>query len=311
MKVLKPYTKEINEKYANNEQAKTRAISRLYEDANQNPLSGCLLSLAQIPVFLGLYRGVRGLAIDGKLEESFLWIPSLEGPVSAPDYRGLDWLTSGWTDGVPALGWETTLAFITLPVLLVLLQSFTMQSLQPPIDESASEEERSTLQRTQTVLKILPLMIGFFALQVPAGLTIYWFTTNLFTLSQSFAVKAYFAANPPKIDLPDYWDSALSGDAENMTPEDRRKASEAGISIGPTFPELVDQSKFHVYVDRTKPIRYGSPKPVDNIPIELQDWVAKYKNKIIVQQPEAQPILVTSSIPDPSKSMSMKNASIS
>ena len=113
-------------------------------------------------------------------------------------------------------------------------------------------------------------------------MTIYWFTSNIFTLTQSFAVKAYFAANPPKIELPDYWDSALSGDAENMTPEERRKASEAGISIGPSFPELIDQSKFHVYVDRTKSIRNGSSNTGKNIPMELQDWVTKYENQIMV-----------------------------
>jgi YidC/Oxa1 family membrane protein insertase len=282
MKALKPYTKEINEKFAKNEEAKTRAISKLYEDAKQNPLSGCLVSLVQLPIFLGLYRGVRLLAIDGKLEEPFLWIPSLEGPVSAPDYRGLDWLTSGWVDNVPPLGWETTLAFVVMPVILVLLQSVTMQALQPPPDDTMGGEERETLERTQTILKFLPLLIGFFALQVPAGLTIYWFSSNIFTLSQSLAVKAYFAANPPKIELPDYWDSALSGEADNLTPEERRKASEAGLSVGPTFNELIDQAKFHVYVDRTKSMRIESEAweramrtNAKSIPVELEDWVRK------------------------------------
>ena len=122
IKVLKPYTKEINAKFANNERAKSQAIAKLYEDAKQNPLSGCLVSLAQLPVFLGLYRGVRLLAIDGELNEPFLWIPSLEGPVTAEtDFRGLDWLVKGWENGAPAMGWETTLAFLAMPLILVLL----------------------------------------------------------------------------------------------------------------------------------------------------------------------------------------------
>lgn len=292
IKVLRPYTKEINEKYAKNEEAKNRAIAKLYEDANQNPLSGCLVSLAQLPIFLGLYRGVRLLAIDGELQEPFLWIPSLEGPVSAPDYRGLDWLTTGWTDGVPAMGWETTLAFLAMPVILVLLQSITMQALQPPPDDSIGAEERATLERTQTVLKFLPLLIGFFALQVPAGLTIYWFSSNIFSLSQSLVVKAYFAANPPKIELPDYWDSALSGEAENMTPEERRKASQAGLTVGPTFPELVDQAKFHVYVDRLKSFRTESDawdRAVRNgsVPTELEAWVKQSTSTSIEKNPSS------------------------
>lgn len=278
MKALKPYVTEIKAKYKGNDNAANQAVGRLYQDANQNPLAGCAVSLAQLPIFLGLYRGVRYLAIEDKLNEPFLWIPSLEGPVRPPDYRGLEWLTEGWAsnpDGglpIPQLGWETTLAFLIMPVVLVLLQSFTMQTLQPPVDENASEEEKQQLESSQTVLKFLPLLIGFFSLQVPAGLTIYWFTSNLYTLSQSLAVKAYFSANPPKIELPDYWESALSGDDENMTPEERRKASEAGIRVGPSFADLITEAKFHKLIVR-KPLRSSATEVSGEIPDELADWV--------------------------------------
>jgi YidC/Oxa1 family membrane protein insertase len=232
---------EIKEKMKDNKDAQNRAIAKLYEDANQNPLAGCVTSLVQLPIFLGLYRGVKLLAQDGKLEEPFLWIPSLEGPVSAPNYSGMDWLTQGWTqiDGswVPSMGWETTLAFLVMPVLLVLGQSFTMSTLQPPPDDSMPQEEREQLEKTQGFLKFLPLMIGFFSLQVPAGLTIYWFTSNAFTLSQSLLARKYYEANPPKIELPEYWD-ALE-DMENMTAADKRKAAEAGIAVGPKWEDLL------------------------------------------------------------------------
>lgn len=236
---------EIREKFKDNKDAQNRAIAKLYEDANQNPLAGCLVSLAQLPIFLGLYRGVRSLAIDGQLKEPFLFIPSLEGPVTAEsDYRGLDWLTQGWhTSDVtgffePSLGWSTTLAFMAMPVILVLGQSLSMNVLTPPVDDSMSAEEKEQMEKSQTVLKFLPLLIGFFSLQVPAGLTIYWFTSNFFTLAQSLVVRAYYKANPPQIELPDYWD-ALE-DLESMTPEDKRKAAEAGISVGPKWEDLVD-----------------------------------------------------------------------
>jgi YidC/Oxa1 family membrane protein insertase len=286
MKALKPYMADIREKFKDNEDAQNRAISKLYEDANQNPLAGCFVSLAQLPVFLGLYRGVRLLALDGDLQEPFLWIPSLQGPVSAPDYRGMDWLLQGWTPGidgslpVPSLGWETTLLFMAMPIVLVLLQTLTMKTLQPPKDENATKEERETLEKSQQFLKFLPLLIGFFSLQVPAGLTIYWFTSNLFTLSQSLVVKAYFAANPPQIELPEYWDVALSKDADldALSPADRRKAAEAGIRLGPTFEDMVDESRFHCLVER-KPVRGESAAWLraeassGSIPSEMESWV--------------------------------------
>ena len=245
MKALKPYMNEIKEKFPNNEDMRNRVTAKLFEDAQQNPLAGCLVSLAQLPIFLGLYRGVRLLAIDGQLNEPFLWIPSLEGPVGPPDYRGLEWLTEGWTnvDGLPtpSMGWETTLAFLVMPVILVLGQKLTMDVLQPADmqDESTmSAEEKENADRTKTIFKFLPLMIGFFSLQVPAGLTIYWFTSNIYTLTQSLAVRQYYAANPPEINLPEYWDKI--DNLDEMSAEDQRKAAEAGLRSGPTFQDLQD-----------------------------------------------------------------------
>ena len=114
-----------------------------------------------------------------------------------------------------------------------------MRVLTPDMtDDSMSEEEKEQTQQTQGILKFLPLMIGYFSLQVPAGLTIYWFTSNLFSLTQSLAVRAYYAANPPEIELPEYWDSLEKID--EMTPEGRRKAAEAGISTGPTMAQLIE-----------------------------------------------------------------------
>lgn len=247
-KLLKPYMAEIKERFKDNKDAQNRAIGKLFEDADQNPFNGCLLSLAQLPVLLGLYRGIRNLAQDGLLNERFLWIPTLEGPVSPPLYRDIDWLTQGWTsiDGLPTpqLGWETTLCFLIMPVVLVLGQSLTMRVLSPPMEtEGMSEEEKDQMEKSQLVLKFLPLMIGYFSLQVPAGLTIYWFTTNIFTLTQSLAIRAYYAANPPEIKLPEYWDQ-LDKNVDEMTPDEKRAATAAGINVAPTFDSLVEGERF-------------------------------------------------------------------
>eukprot|EP00549_Striatella_unipunctata_P008144 CAMPEP_0118703082 /NCGR_PEP_ID=MMETSP0800-20121206/18313_1 /TAXON_ID=210618 ORGANISM="Striatella unipunctata, Strain CCMP2910" /NCGR_SAMPLE_ID=MMETSP0800 /ASSEMBLY_ACC=CAM_ASM_000638 /LENGTH=457 /DNA_ID=CAMNT_0006604483 /DNA_START=93 /DNA_END=1466 /DNA_ORIENTATION=+ len=281
MKALAPYQKEIRLKFADNKDRMNRALGKLFQDANANPLAGCATSFVQIPVFLGLYRGVTSLAKEGKLQEPFLWIPSLEGPVSPPLYRGLDWLTEGWhpVDGQvlpePSLGWPATLAFVVMPIILVLGQSVTMRVLSPPLDENASDEEREQMEKTQGILKFLPLMIGFFSLQVPAGLTIYWLTSNTFTLLQSVSVRAYFKANPPKVELPEYWEDL---NKENMTPEEQREAAKAGLAKGPSIEDLLDEARFHYVVMRT-PIREGSEswervKDAEFvIPEEMKKWV--------------------------------------
>lgn len=304
-KVLKPYQDEIKKKFKDNQDMINKATAKLFEDADTNPLAGCLVSIVQLPILLGLYRGVTLIAKDGQLDEPFLWIPSLAGPVSPPEYRDIDWLSAGWVDGHPQLGWETTLLYLIMPVILVLGQSLTMKVLSPGVDENASTEEKEQMEKTQGALKFLPLLIGVFSLQVPAGLTIYWFTSNLYTLSQSLAIRAYYAANPPEIELPDYWDAL--DDMENMSAEDKRKAAAAGMNVGPKwqdvldgklimFPEcylirkipfvkltfddllLITEAKYHYVVERT-PLREGSEawkraqKENIAIPQEMSQWV--------------------------------------
>jgi len=283
MKALKPMQAEIKEKYKDNKDMQNRYFLKLNEDAKVNPLSGCLFSLLQTPVFIGLYRSVTNLAMEARLDEPFLWIPSLAGPVSPPAYRGIDWLTTGWhidPNGIlePQLGWETTLAFCAMPILLVLGQSLTMSLLTSPLDEKATTEEREAMEKSQGILKYLPLLIGYFSLQVPAGLTIYWLISNTFTVAQSVVVKAYYQKYPPKIELPDYWD-ALDSDKSSMSPEERRKAAEAGMNAGPKFSDMVDEARYHYVVLRT-PARAGShswnmAQGKNEYPPELAEWVAE------------------------------------
>jgi len=288
-RALKPYQDEIRERFKDNKDLMNRAIAKLYEDSGTNPFTGCLFSLLQLPVFLGLYRSITGLAKDELIDEPFLWIPSLQGPVGPPDYRGVEWLTQGWVDGHPALGWETTIAFLIMPIVLVLGQKLTMTALTPETDtDSMSAEEKEQFERTQGIFKFLPLMIGYFSLQVPAGLTIYWFTSNIFTLSQSLAVKAYYQVNPPKIDLPDYWDAL--DDVASMTPDERRKAAEAGLSTGPSYADMLDEARFHYVVDR-KPLRSESDawnrvsaqgEANTAMPAQMESWVNGISSDVVL-----------------------------
>ena len=44
-------------------------IAAIYQDNEVNPLAGCIPSLVQLPVFIGLYRAVLNLAKADRLEE--------------------------------------------------------------------------------------------------------------------------------------------------------------------------------------------------------------------------------------------------
>merc|ERR1711862_19927 len=139
-------------------------------------------------VFIGLYRAVLTLAKENQLDESFLWLPSLEGPTYGADpTSGSDWILKGWENGTPTLGWEDTLAFLTIPVFLVISQSISQQLMQPKTQDAQQQEANA-------VLKFLPLLIGYFSLNVPSALGIYWVANNIFTTLLTLQIRGSIEA---------------------------------------------------------------------------------------------------------------------
>jgi hypothetical protein len=62
-----------------------------------------------------------------------------------------------------------------------------MLMMPPPVNPTDQEQQTAQMQRTMVWLS--PLMIGYFALNVPAGLGLYWFIGNCVSIiQQSFVV---------------------------------------------------------------------------------------------------------------------------
>ena len=182
MQSMQPKVKELQAKFANDPERLQVETAKLYQNAGVNPLAGCLPTLATIPVFIGLYRALSNVADEGLLTEGFFWIPSLAGPTKLNG--GLGWLSL--QDGVPPLGWHDTASYLVLPVLLVVSQFLSQKIISPPQSTDPSQ------QQTQAILKFIPLMIGYFSLNVPSGLTLYWFTNNIITTAQQVYLRNKF-----------------------------------------------------------------------------------------------------------------------
>ena len=91
MKVLRPEINALNDKYGNDRAKKQQETMKLYSKAGANPMAGCVPSLLQLPVFLGLfYFFPVAFSLRGK---SFLWAEDLSSydaildlPFSIPFY---------------------------------------------------------------------------------------------------------------------------------------------------------------------------------------------------------------------------------
>lgn len=163
MQTVQPKMKEIQQKYAHDREEMNRQMMELYRKENFNPASGCLPLLIQFPILIGLYTLLRNplnfdiinnsthmiLAIHDK----FFWIQDL----SQPD---------AWI--LPIMAGVTTFL------------SFTITQGNTP--------ETGNMGQMQGMMKMMkyffPVMIVWMGHSFPAGLTLYWFTGNLFTIGQ-------------------------------------------------------------------------------------------------------------------------------
>jgi YidC/Oxa1 family membrane protein insertase len=221
MQKIQPLQLKINKAYGKKEEEmeKAQKLQEMFTTAQVSPLAGCGPALVQIPVFLSLYRSLQNLIAEDKLNAGFLWVPSLEGPVTGSG--GTDWLFSVFS-GNPTWGYLGTLQFLSLTLILYVCQTAAIKLNTPP---RADPDAPLTPQEEQSksVSDILPLFITFFSLSVPAGLSIYWIANSILTTGITLALKAQYKGVelPPEVErLEEEIDRKISNIGKPVTTSD-------------------------------------------------------------------------------------------
>ncbi len=188
MKILQPELDKLKKKYANDKQKLQQEQMRLQQEAGimKAQMAGCLPTLLQMPILFAFYYALIGLAAQGRIDNAaWYFIPD----ISQPHYReGLSWLTSGFQEyGIfQTLIRPDIWPYLVLPALLAVTQ-FAMtkyaQQAQPKDDSNPAAGMMGSMTW------IMTLMFVWFALQVPAGLSLYWVVSNAFALAQQLYVN--------------------------------------------------------------------------------------------------------------------------
>lgn len=146
--------------------------------------------LIQFPILIGLYQALYKLASTGEIVgQRFLWIPDLAFPTRE---IGLKW---AWPPAPEFIGWAAAALYLILPVLTVATQI----AMQRMTTSSTASKDPQQAAMQQTML-LMPFMFGFITLQVPAGLTLYWVTSNIFSLIQQYFITGWGSLLPEKGD---------------------------------------------------------------------------------------------------------------
>jgi YidC/Oxa1 family membrane protein insertase len=177
---LAPQMAELSKKYKKDPQKLNAERIKLMQEHGVNPygmLFGCLPLLVQLPILSALYFVFINFAKSTNVISHFLFVPNLN---DNPIHHTLFAIAGV---GIPAF------AYLVFPLLAAITTLIQSRMLQMPPTPNPTEQEQQQQQIQRTMLWISPLMIGYFALQVPAGLGLYWFVGNLVSIiQQSFVV---------------------------------------------------------------------------------------------------------------------------
>jgi len=188
---LAPEIKLLQEKYKGDKQRLNQEMMKFYQENKVNPFGSCLPLAAQLPVFLALFYMLRKelkLDICGRQIQA---AAHLHANASAfIEHTGCDKVA-------PHSAKFLFIPDITTPavgaVLIVLIVLYVGSQLASSLLMSV------TADRNQRLMMIgLPFLFTFFILGFPAGLIVYWITTNCWTIVQQFIVRRS-APPPPRV----------------------------------------------------------------------------------------------------------------
>ena len=187
---LAPEMKVLQAKYKDDRQRLNQEMMKFYQENKVNPFSSCLPLVAQMPVFIALFYMLRK-----DLKEDICGAVSAVADPSSPFFgRDIANVTcdqvrdgSGGFLFIPDLT-----AAATGGILAVLIVLYVGSQLLSSILMSTSVDKNQ-----KRIMIALPFVFVFFILNFPAGLILYWITTNFWTVGQQYFVRRSVGMSVP------------------------------------------------------------------------------------------------------------------
>ena len=164
LQAYSPQIKELNERYKDDPQRKQRELMAFYKENQINPLASCFPLLLQLPVFFALFQLLRS---DTFAEQVNAY-------------------------GDPGFGFIPDITEKATGAVLVVLMITYFVTMVASMAISAAQAEGAQ----RIMLFALPVIFTPFIISFPAGLIVYWITTNVWTIGQQYTVKTFWPAPP-------------------------------------------------------------------------------------------------------------------
>lgn len=164
IKKAQPELDRLKNKYKNKTDQESmmkqqQEMMMIYKKHNINPLSGCLFSFLQLPLFIAFFEAVQ--RTPAIFEDKFLTLQLGTTP-------SVGIFTSHW---------------LAYAIIILLIGGSTYYSLKM---NSTANMTDPTMKMMPTMMTVMLVLTGIF---MPSGLGIYWVTSNIFTIVQNIIVK--------------------------------------------------------------------------------------------------------------------------
>lgn len=165
MQKAKPELEKLEKKYQNkNDQEammqKSQEMMMIYKKYGINPMSGCLFSFIQIPLFFAFYEAIGRIPVI--FEETFLGFQLGTSPLTAVLNGKFHYI-----------------------IFIVLIAAATYFSFK--LNSNAMSDEQA--KQMKLMQNIMVVMMTITAFSISSGIAIYWVTSNVFTIVQNLIVK--------------------------------------------------------------------------------------------------------------------------
>ncbi len=166
---INPEIEKIKEKYKDDKDKMGPELMALYKERKINPFSSCLPMLIQLPFLFAIYRVFyNGLTNDNAMDSLYTFVAN-PGPLNQVAFGFLNLADKN----------------IWLAVLAGAGQYWQGKMM---MDTKAKGAAGAMSKQMIYFMPIITVVIGS---QFPAGLTLYWFLTTVFTVLQQYIVLGF------------------------------------------------------------------------------------------------------------------------
>jgi YidC/Oxa1 family membrane protein insertase len=196
---IQPEIKKISEKYKNDPQKVQQMTMELYKEKEVNPLSSCLPSLIQLPLLFALYYAIIKFS-----SPAFLKLADPHAGIwnyLYPWVRDLGFVKTALTGtfntsfiGIFNLSQKAFVSlspFVVKPEIIIAIAASVAQYFQVKMMTPKQEPGDSQAQMMNSLTLLMPLMILYIGLILPAALPLYWLATTAVAAFQQWLIMGH------------------------------------------------------------------------------------------------------------------------